>query len=272
MKIKRKIYSSKSTSNLSYKRRMFVYWSYASFYFKLSLLSFILYMVFAPASSFLKSEISSKSAEILADLGFILENVEVIGQKNVSNIDIINSLSADVGTPLFSIDLEDSKNRIKNIGWVKGAIVQRKLPDTIVVNLLEKDPIALWQHDKKVYVIDSEGEIIDGASADKLNNLIYLVGDGANVYATELINSLNKNKSLAGKIIYATRYGQRRWDLQLEEDIKIRMPQDNFDKAYQYLIKLYESDKLFSTGIKSIDIRDIEKIYIEKIKSTGKSK
>ncbi len=62
------------------------------------------------------------------------------------------------------------------------------------------------------------------------------------------------------KILYAIRYGERRWDLILENDIKIKMPESNFIDALDYLHTLLLSNKLSSQS--TIDLRDHKKHYI----------
>jgi len=268
MKIKRNIYSAKKPVNLPLKRKISLYMSRFYLGAKLVLGAAVILLIVTKQSSHIFQDVRYKICEFFGDYGYSLENVIITGQNNVSNAEIIKSLNADVGTPIFSINLDDSLNELTKNGWIKSAIVQRKLPDTIIVDLLEREPIALWQVNKELFVIDKEGEVIKATSPEKFKGFIYLVGEDANVYAAQLIDLLAKKPELASKVIYAVRYGQRRWDLNLQENINVKLPQENLEPAYDYLIKLFDTGKLFGNSLKTIDLRDKKKYYIEKIKES----
>ena len=264
MKITRSRYKDKKTHNIPLKRRISLYLSRFFLTTKIVLIFSLIYLVAAKDNMPFISSLRMKVSEILADGGYVLDNVLIMGQHNLSSDDIVASLNADVGTPIFAISLEESKNRLTQNDWVKSLAIQRKLPDTIIVSLLERKPIALWQVNKHLYLIDDEGDIIKNAVPEKFANFIHLVGEGANVHANELIEQLAMSPSLAGKVKYAVRYGQRRWDLNLEGSINVKMPENSFVSAYEYLITMYKNKSLFENSIKSIDLRDSKKIYVEK--------
>lgn len=267
MRITRNIYKQKKKVDISIQRRIGIYLARFWLTVKLGFIIFLISLFFIRESNFF-APLRTKASEFVGDFGFVLDNVLIAGQANLSTNEIVASLNADVGTPIFSIKLDDSKQILEKNSWVKSVILRRQIPDTIFVSLIERKPIALWQVNKKLYVIDEEGDIIENASIEKFMHFINFVGEDANVHANELIKELNKNPSLAAKIKHAVRYGQRRWDLSIEENINVKMPQHNFQEAYNYLIKMYESGNLFSKDIKSIDLRDSSKIYVEKNQPT----
>ncbi len=263
MKATRNIYKQKKKLDISIERRIGIYFSRFWLAFKFCIVILIASLFFVNENNFF-NYMRTKTSEVIGDFGFVLDAILIAGQKNLSNTEIVASLNADVGTPIFSIKLDDSKKILEQNSWVKSAVIQRQLPDTIFISLIEKKPIALWQVNKKLHVIDEEGDIISNASAEKFVHLIHFVGEDANIHANELIKEFNKNPSLAQKIRHAVRYGQRRWDLNLEENINVKMPQHDFSEAYSYLAKMNESGNLFNKDIKSIDLRDSAKIYVEK--------
>jgi cell division protein FtsQ len=267
MKAERRIYASKNIKDISAQRRLSLYIKRIFFILKILLLSAFLFLTLTKQFADFKLDVRHKISEYLAEIGFALDNVVIIGQKNITNSEVVASLNADTGTPIYDIDLSNSHRILAKNSWVKSALVQRKLPDTIIVTLYEKDPVAVWQVNRELFVIDSDGEPIKGAKPENFAGYIHVVGEDANIYAAELVSAISSNPSLAGKVRYAVRYGQRRWDMHLEENITVRMPQYDFAAAYNYLSKLYNEEKLFGNKIKSIDLRDISKIYVEKEKA-----
>lgn len=263
MKIGKKISANK---DIPFKRRLLQFYNRFIAVFKLALILIIAILIITRQFSSITFDIRNKIAEYFAEIGFVLDHVVISGQKNTSNYEIIEALNADTGTPIFSIDLSKTSIELLKNPWVKSVIVQRKLPDTIQISLYEKDPISIWQMKQELYVIDADGDIISGAKAENFPNLIHLVGEDANIYAYEFVHAVSSDAELAGKIQYAIRYGQRRWDINLIENINVKMPQYEFDEAYNYLLRLYKKGELFNKKIKTIDLRDMKKIYIEKLK------
>ena len=153
----------------------------------------------------------------------------------------------------------------KENSWIKNLSVMRRLPNTIVIHITERTPIAIWQHEKKLALIDFEGNIVDTNHIEDFPNLLQVVGSDANLYAEHLIENLQTEPSLVGSVVSAVRYGERRWNLILKQSITVKMPENNFDKALHYLAKMHESSKLFDQNYKSLDLRDPSKYYVEKL-------
>lgn len=211
-----------------------------------------------------KQEIIQNVYELTSDLGFKLKNVLVEGQNNVQTAEILTALNADKGTPIFALNLELIKNNLQHNSWLKNvALVERRLPNTLYIRLVERVPVALWQINGQVFLIDEEGFKIT-TEISEFQDLLHVVGTDANIYTSQLIEDLAKHPELAKKVISAVRYGGRRWDINFEQDITVKMPDVNFERALDYLAKMYEKNILFDQNYKTIDLRDSSKSYIEK--------
>ena len=251
-------------ANISLRRRVAVYYQRFMFLLKLSLLIFVCLLVFTNLFKVFKDNIRTTFYETLAHYGFVLQNVIIDGQKNTLSKDIIDMLGADKGAPIFAINIEEVKDRLEGSPWVKGAIVERRLPSTIYIAVIERLPIAIWQFKRKLYLVDAEGNCISKYEGKGFEELIQVVGQDANIYAQNLIGDLNRYPELASKVKSAVRYGQRRWNLNLEQGVTIKMPEENFGKAYDYLHLLDKNQKLFDQDYKMLDLRDANKYYLEK--------
>ena len=78
------------------------------------------------------------------------------------------------------------RERLLGFGWVKDARVSRRLPDTLVIDIVERKPAALWQNQGRLALIDAEGVVLDRVPVDKMPDLPLLIGPGANGQAEEL--------------------------------------------------------------------------------------
>jgi cell division protein FtsQ len=199
-----------------------------------------------------------------ASHGYKFNNLVISSIKNAPKTAVAAAVQVKAGTPLLAIDLDAIKERVKKNEWVKAAIVERRFPDTIYIGILERKPIAIWQTNYKMNLIDDEGFVIPVESISSFSHLLLVVGSDAPIYTKKLIDDLNTNPKLAKEVLSATRYGERRWNLMLKENITVKMPETDFKRAWNYLNKLYAQDKLFGQNYKTLDLRDHQKYYVEK--------
>ena len=80
--------------------------------------------------------------------------------------------------------------RVQALPWVRHASVRRVLPDTVVVEIVERRPLALWQHEKKFALIDEEGAVILRDDVGAFNHLMVVVGEDAASNASALVQML----------------------------------------------------------------------------------
>lgn len=91
---------------------------------------------------------------------FRIASIEVKGNKFLSEGEVREMLGPAMGGNLIGADLEGLRANLAASPWVGGAIVRRKLPDTLLVDVTERFPVALAETDQ-LYVMDSSGELID---------------------------------------------------------------------------------------------------------------
>lgn len=252
-------------SALSLKRRGRIWISRFSIISKTTIILILYLLFFTPHLRFINDYILENLYELGGELGFRLETVIIRGNKHIDTQTLVSSLNADVGTPLFSIPLDKIYKELKNISWIKDVTLQRKLPDTIAINIIERVPIAIWQHHQTLSLVDMEGNVIDSHRIGDFATLLHVVGDDANLHAMSLIRDLKREPTLSNNVISAIRYGERRWNLILKQNITVKMPENDFVTALKYLAKMHEQNKLFDHNYKTIDLRDPTKYYIEKL-------
>ena len=71
----------------------------------------------------------------------------------------------------------------------------------------------------------------------------------------ELTTALEKVPALRPRVRAAFLISDRRWDLQLENGISVRLPEENIDAALADLVKMDEDSGLLSRDIVAIDMR-----------------
>lgn len=261
-----KTLKKKKKPNILLRRKIMIIYTRVTLVLKIALVIFCYLFFFSNYFAHLKQEITQNIYELTSDAGFTLENVIIEGQLNALESDILATLNADKGTPIFSLNLALIKENLEKNDWIKEVYIERRLPNTIYLNLRERTPIAIWQINGQLFLIDQEGYKITNL-IDQFQYLLHVVGPDANIYASKLISDLTKYPELANKLTSSVRYGQRRWDLNFEQNITVKMPETNFEEALEYIAKLNNENKLFNQFYRLIDLRDRTKYYIEKIKN-----
>ncbi len=198
-----------------------------------------------------------------AKMGFVVEKVMVTGRQYTDSDTLRAIINIDNGDPIFLFNLTDAKNLIQKLAWVEEVTVSRELPDVINIHLVERKPIALWQYNKKLALIDNKGNILTDDNLEEFNNLPIVVGKNAKDHAEDLLKILLAEEEIAAKLDAAIRIEDRRWDFKLKNGIKVKLPEEGFSYALSRLAQLHEKKMILNKNIDSIDLRFSDRIIIK---------
>lgn len=199
---------------------------------------------------------------ITADMGFKVENILVEGRR-YSDAEVLRAIiNVERGDPLFSFAPEDAKALVERMAWVKSARIERRLPDTIYIGLTERTPLALWQKDKQLRLIDADGKIIETDGLGRFSKLMVLIGDDAPVHAHDLLENLAAEPELGRHVKLARWVDGRRWDLGLENGMEVKLPESDMGLALRRLAEAQEQDGLLEKNITAIDLREPGRIVV----------
>lgn len=195
-----------------------------------------------------------------AATGLVLGEVYVDGRVRTDMSALRRALDLDTGRPLLGIDLAATKVALERLPWVEQAIVSRMLPGTVRVQLLEREPLALWQRNGDFVLIDRRGRPIQGARGDAAGveehrHLRVLVGDDAPRLAARLFALLSTEPELWARVVAATRVGKRRWSLRLDNRVEVLLPEDDLLAAWRFLAEKVREDRLLDRAVSVVDLR-----------------
>ena len=196
------------------------------------------------------------------DMGFYVDDLLVEGRENADADLIMALLNVDHGDPIFAFDPVSAKQALEKISWIKEARVERRLPRRVYIDLTERTPMALWQKDGKVKLIDAESVVLTSTPSGKFKDMILIVGDGAEEHAASLIRLLESEPVIKPHVDTLKRIQERRWDMVLSNGIVVKLPEENIPLALRRLVELQESDQIMNRDLLAIDIRDQEKITV----------
>jgi len=188
-------------------------------------------------------------------LGLTVSDVTVEGRETTDGETILAALAARPGTPILAVSPKRAKQQLETLPWVRSAVIERRLPGTLYVRLVERKPLALWQHGGKIALIDRVGAVIPVARLDRFAKLPMVVGEGAASHAAEFLDLLASEPDLAVRVTAAIRVGDRRWNLRIDNAIDVLLPADETAEAWARLARLERSAALVQRDVQTIDIR-----------------
>ena len=155
------------------------------------------------------------------------------------------------------VDVSAIRDRLLQFGWVKDARVSRRLPDTLVIDIVERTPAALWQNQGQLALIDSDGVVLDRVPISRMPDLPLLIGPGANSHSRQLDRLMASVPTLKPQLASASWVGGRRWDLNFQSGETVALPEGDqlASAALQKFAKMDRSTGLLGRGILRFDLR-----------------
>ncbi len=200
--------------------------------------------------------------EVSAAAGLVTGEVFVVGREKTSRRALIDALDVTLGAPLLAFDAEAARRRIEALGWVREAVVERRLPNTIFLRIVERQPLALWQRAGRLLVIDRDGVVIDGAAPARFSLLPVIVGADAPAHVGRLLDVLASEPSLNQRVAAAVRVGGRRWNLRFDNGVDVELPERNFAAAWRRLAEFERLHQLLERDITAIDLRLPDRLVV----------
>jgi len=204
-----------------------------------------------------------------AGIGFAISDVMVEGRTETDRNAILRTLDVQRGDPILAVNLSEAKERLESLPWVSAASVERRLPDILYVRLSERQPMAIWQHDRKFTVIDREGRPLADATElarrgnERIETLPQVVGANAPFQVPKLLAALDNVPSLRDKVSAASWLGDRRWDLKLKNGVVVKLPEAGMQTALRQLAALDASGKVLERDIVAIDLRQPDRAVLQ---------
>ncbi|MEC8562645.1 MAG: cell division protein FtsQ/DivIB, partial [Pseudomonadota bacterium] len=222
-------------------------------------------------------QFNSWSRMVIAQAGLEVHDILVAGRGRTSRGDLMRAIATPRGSSIFDLDLAEIQRRVETLPWVKTAVVRRQLPATLYVDLTERRPLALWQHQAKLRLVDRDGEVIAVQNLTAFAELPILVGADAPARGQAALEMIATSPALAARVRALTWVGARRWTVRLDNDVDILLPETDPGRAWRHLANLQRDHDVLARHIVTIDMRIPEQLVMrlapaafEQISARGK--
>ena len=167
--------------------------------------------------------------------------------------------------------MDEIRERLEKIESIKYAAIERALPNTLYVRVVEREPVAIWQYKGKKTLVDDNGVVMSGLDITPYGALPLIVGEGAPKHVSSLLELLVLQPELAKRFSAAVWVGDRRWNIKLKpsknaengaEDIEVQLPEQDSLGAWKQLAELQKKQQVLDRDIKVIDLRIDGRLFI----------
>ncbi|MFT4074064.1 MAG: cell division protein FtsQ/DivIB [Asticcacaulis sp.] len=198
----------------------------------------------------------------LASIGLKLQKVQLVNVSPEASPDVRKALKFSKDQPFALMDLNAVQKDVENVGWVKSATIRRQFPGVLIIDVVERPRLAVWQNAGRFAVIDDQGQTIPEANYARFSDLPFVVGEGANEAAPEIIELMRQRPALLQKTYALQRVDTRRWNILLKNGGIIKLPALNQDQALARLDALIAQQRVLDQGFASIDLLDPDSLVV----------
>ena len=214
--------------------------------------------------------VGTQMAEGVGRAGFAVKRVEVTGIDRMERLTVYAVALDQNSRAMPLVDLNKVRSQLLQYGWIADARVSRRLPDTLVVDIVERKPAAVWQNGGRLSLIDASGIVLEPVALNAMPDLPLVIGPDANVQATALTELMTHAPSLKPMLAGATWVGGRRWDLKFQSGEVLALPEGERASAtaLNKFAVLDGKDGFLGRGFVRFDMRDPAKMFVR----VGKNK
>ncbi|MDB5715767.1 MAG: FtsQ-type protein [Sphingomonadales bacterium] len=207
---------------------------------------------------------ATQLAEVVGGAGFAVKRVEVTGIDRMDRLTVYAVALDQKSRAMPLVDLDKVRGELLQYGWIADARVSRRLPDTLVVDIVERKAAAVWQHEQQLSLIDDKGVVLEPVALNAMPDLPLLIGPDANVQATALSDLMSHAPRLKPMLAGATWVGNRRWDLRFQSGEVLALPEGDAmsAKALTKFSAMDGLDRLLGRGFLRFDMRDPAKMFV----------
>ena len=190
---------------------------------------------------------------------FFIRNIKINGANQLKDGDIMGKVAPFVRENLLRVDIQKMNEVITSHPFVKGVRIKKVYPFSIVIDVEEKKPSALWvDGEGKVRVLDELGEPYKGLTGAEAKGM-FLINAGEKADAKSLYREVNQwvakgiiKKDAISEVSYnegtVTIFG-------VGDGVEIILGKDDQEGRLKRAISVLEDAKKRGLLIKCIDAR-----------------
>ncbi|MBH5323275.1 cell division protein FtsQ/DivIB [Aurantiacibacter sediminis] len=207
---------------------------------------------------------SDRIAHIASNAGYEVQHIQPNGIERMNVQTVYERALSQQNLAMTRVDLAGLREDLVELPWVRDARVSRQLPDTLVIDIIEREPHAVLQRPDRLMLIDDTGVELEPIGRSAASEYLLIAGPGAQDRVEDLTALLDSAPALQSQIKAAEWIGNRRWDLTFVTDQELALPEGE-DRAAAALISFAQADgvhRLIGGQAASFDMRNAPRMYM----------
>jgi cell division protein FtsQ len=197
---------------------------------------------------------------ISRNIGFPISSVTITGQSGLTESEVLEASGISPKNSLAFLDVADVRDRLRAVPLVREASVRKLYPDRVLIEIVERQPYALWQQEGQVSVVAADGTVIDTMRDGRFADLPFVVGAGANTHLSDYLALIGKAGDLRSKIRAGVFVSGRRWTLSTTNGVEVMLPEINPEAALVALAALERDARVLEKDVISLDLRQPDRL------------
>ncbi|MEP4197428.1 MAG: cell division protein FtsQ/DivIB [Aliishimia sp.] len=187
---------------------------------------------------------------------FMVNLMSVTGASDDVSAEIRDILPVDLPSSSFDLDLEALRETIAGLDPVKSASVRIRPGGVLEVKVTERIPVLVWRTYDRVALLDATGAHVAVIPTRLARpELPLIAGEGADLHVAEALDLIRAARPLGDRLRGLVRMGERRWDVVLDREQRILLPEHGAQRALERAIALDNAKELLTRDVAQIDLR-----------------
>lgn len=187
---------------------------------------------------------------------FMVKLMAIDGASGRLSEEIRTIVAQDFPVSSFELDLEEKLEEIERLDAVESARLHVRAGGILQVDVTERSPAVIWRSEQGLEMLDAEGHRVSALDS-RLDrpDLPLIAGEGAERAVGEALKILRASGPLLTRTRGLVRMGERRWNLVLDRDQVVLLPENDPLGALAQVVALDQARDLLGRDVKSVDMR-----------------
>ena len=167
---------------------------------------------------------------------FNIKEINVVNNFLIKDKEIKDLLIFSYNTNLIFLNNSRIEEALKQNTFIEGFKIKKKYPNTLNIEIIEKEPFAILLNKKKKFYLSKKIDLIEYKKIKRYESLPYVFG---NKEEFEIFYKNLKAINFPFDIIKNyTFFDSKRWDLEILNGIIVKLPRKNYNESLKNFLKI----------------------------------
>ena len=188
---------------------------------------------------------------------FMIRSLSVEGAGDELSDAIRKILPVEFPISTFDLELDRIQLIVESLEAVASAELHIRPGDILQIKVIERIPVAVWRTGTALALVDTDGQQVAQLSrrAERAD-LPLVAGKGADSAVPEALAIVAAAEPLETRLRGLVRVGERRWDVVLDRNQRIMLPETGALEALQQVIALDHAQDVLDRDVVAVDMRN----------------